>query len=341
VKVHKLVNRRGSSVSFIALGGIITAIEMPDRRGRRENVVLAFGDLRAYETQRIYLGCIVGRYANRIAGARFSLDGVEYPLAATDGASCVHGGRRGFDKAVWRVSQDSVQSAALTRRSPDGEEGFPGNLDVVVRYTLSDFDELRIEYQAVTDRPTIVNLTNHSYFNLAGEGSGDILNHRLEVRASSYTPADRFLIPTGAFAPVEGTLFDFRRPTAIGDRIRTPHPQMIAGKGYDLNYVIDREDQGGLACAARLMHPRSGRAMEVLTTEPGLQLYTGNLLDGTLAGPSGRLYRQSDGLCLETHHYPDSPNRPEFPSPVLRPGAAYRSTTVYRFSASSEALSEQ
>jgi aldose 1-epimerase len=321
-------------VSFLALGGVITAMEMPDREGRRDNVVLAFADLATYQIQRIYLGCIVGRCANRIAGARFWLDGVEYKLSATDGTSCVHGGRRGFDKAVWRVTQDTDQSATLAHHSPDGDEGFPGNLDVTIRYTLSDADELLIEYKAVADRPTIVNLTNHSYFNLAGEGSGDALDHRLEVCASFYTPADSLLIPSGAIDKVEGTPFDFRHPTAIGARIRTPHPQMIAGRGYDLNYVVDRANPEGLALAARLSDPRSGRVMEVLTTEPGLQLYTGNLLDGAILGASGRLYRQSDGVCLETHHYPDSPNKPTFPSPVLRPGDVYRSETIYRFGVS-------
>lgn len=331
MKTHRLVNRRGNSVTFIALGGAITAIEMPNRNGRRANVALAFADLDAYATQRIYLGCIVGRYANRIAGARFSLDGVEYCLAATDRGSCVHGGLVGFGKAVWRVERDTEQSAILTHHSPDGDDGFPGNLDVTVRYALTDADELRIEYEAIADRPTLVNLTNHSYFNLAGEGSGDVLRHEMQIHAARYTPADADLIPSGEIAPVEGTPFDFRRPRAIGERIRAPHPQMIAGKGYDLNYVIDRASERALAPAALLRDPVGGRAMEVLSTEPGLQLYTGNLLDGTVVGPSGRLYRQSDGICLETHIYPDSPNRPEFPSPVLRPGSAYRSTTIYRF----------
>ena len=239
LEVHRLVNRQGNSVSFLALGGVIIAIGMPDRQGRRDNLVLAFRDLAEYRTQRIYLGCIVGRYANRIAGAHFYLDGIEYRLAATDGTSCVHGGRRGFDKAVWKVTQDSDQSATLTHHSPDGDEGFPGDLDVTVRYALSDADELRIEYEAVADKPTIIDLTNHSYFNLGGEGSGDILDHRLEVRASRYTPANSPLIPSGFVDSVEGTPFDFRHPSAIGARIRAPHPQIIAGKGYDLNYVID------------------------------------------------------------------------------------------------------
>ena len=331
MKVHRLVNRHGNSVSFIALGGAIVSIEMPDRNGRRANIALAFADLDAYAKQRIYFGCLVGRYANRIAGARFSLDGVEYRLAATDRGSCVHGGLVGFGKAVWSVEQDADPSAILTHHSPDGDDGFPGHLDVRVRYTLTDADELRIEYEATADRPTLVNLTNHTYFNLAGEGSGDVLRHELQIHAANYTPADADLIPTGEIAPVEGTPFDFRRPRAIGERIRVAHPQMIAGQGYDLNYVIDRESERALAPAALLRDPDSGRSMEVLSTEPGLQLYTGNLLDSTVVGPSGRLYRQSDGLCLETHNFPDAPNRPEFPSPVLRPGSAHRSTTIYRF----------
>lgn len=328
--VHTLTNARGSSVRFIAQGGIITAIEMPDRNGRRENVVLALREPAAYADDHIYLGCLVGRYANRIAKARFSLDGIEYQLAPTSGSTSVHGGRRGFDKAIWRVTMQSDRTAVLEHTSPDGDEGFPGALNVTVRYSLGEEDDFRIDYAATTDRPTIVNLTNHSYFNLAGEGSGDVLGHELQVHASRYTPSDAILIPTGEIAPVAGTPFDFTTSTAIGARIRAPHPQMIAGRGYDLNYVIDRVDDARVP-AARLRDPGSGRVMEVHTTEPGIQVYTGNLLDGTIAGPSG-LYRQSDGICLEPHHYPDSPNRPEFPSVVLRPGEMFSSTTVYRFS---------
>jgi aldose 1-epimerase len=336
MQIHTLSNARGTVVRFIPLGGVITAIEVADRSGNRGNVVLAFRDLEAYRDQRIYLGAIVGRYANRIAGARFTLDGNDHRLAATDGTTSVHGGRRGFDKALWSVEPEGPSAAILRHVSPDGDEGYPGTLAVTVRYSLSEENELRFDYSAVTDRPTIVNLTNHSYFNLAGEGSGDVLGHMLEVKASHYTPADHLLIPTGEIAPVAGTPCDFRRPTAIGARIREPHPQIVAGRGYDLNYVIDRDGPAGLALAARLHDPASGRRMDVLTTEPGLQLYTGNLLDGTVIGPSGRLYRQSDGLCLEAHHYPDSPNQPGFPSPILRPGAVYRTSTVYRFSAVAE-----
>lgn len=333
MQIHALSNTSGTVVRFIPLGGVITAIEVADRSGTRDNVVLGFRDVDAYRDQRIFLGAIVGRYANRIAGARFTLDGIDHRLAPTDGTTSVHGGRRGFDKALWSVEPEGPSAATLRHVSPDGDEGFPGTLAVAVRYALSEKDELRFDYTAVTDRPTIVNLTNHSYFNLAGGGAGDVLGHVLQVRAGHYTPADPLLIPTGEIAPVAGTPFDFRRPTAIGARIRMPHPQMIAGRGYDLNYVIDRDGADDLVLAARLYDPASGRRMEVLTTEPGLQLYTGNLLDGTITGSGGRLYRQSDGVCLETHHYPDSPNKPGFPSVVLRPGAVYRTSTVYRFSA--------
>lgn len=331
MRVFRLENSHGMAVSFIALGGIITAIDVPDRKGRCSNVVLGLQNLDHYSRQRIYLGCITGRYANRIANARFTLDGCTYQLTANDGTSSVHGGGRGFDKAEWRVSQEGPESALLQHQSPDRDQGYPGTLDVSVTYSLSEANELRLDYEAVTDKPTVVNLTNHSYFNLAGEGAGDVLSHRLQIHASRYTPADSILIPSGSTATVEGTPFDFRDPRLIGERITAPHPQIIAGKGYDLNYVIDRESPGTLVHAAQLSESVSGRIMDVLTTEPGLQLYTGNLLDGTIAGPSSRLYRQSSGLCLETHHYPDSPNQPAFPSVVLRPGETYRSATIYRF----------
>ena len=328
---HILRNRNSLTVRFLPLGGIIVAIEAPDRLGRLDNVVLGFGDLSAYETQNVYFGAVCGRYANRIAGSRFSLDGIEYRLAPTQGTSSVHGGSRGFDKAVWSVEMEAGGGAAILRYlSRDGEEGYPGNLAVEMRYTLDEDDGFAIEYSATTDRATIVNLTNHSYFNLRGEGSGDILDHRLAIAADRYTPADALLIPTGEIAPVAGTPFDFRSATPIGDGIRVAHPQMIAGNGYDLNYVVDGE-AGTLRFAARLHDPISGRVMELMTTEPGLQLYTGNLLDGTITGTSGGLYRQSDALCLEPHHYPNSPNEPRFPSPILRPGRTYRSKTVYRF----------
>ena len=308
----------------------MTAIEVPDREGRLANVVLGCRNLEAYRSQRIYLGCITGRYANRIANARFTLDGKEYALAATDGTSSVHGGRSGFDKASWTVVQEEEAAARLRHVSPHGDEGYPGTLVNTVSYRLTADNAFEISYDAETDLTTIINLTNHSYFNLAGEGSGDVLDHRLQIAATNYTPANDLLIPTGELAAVAGTPFDFRMPRRIGDRIRFPHSQIIAGKGYDLNYVIDRHDSG-MVYAATLIEPRSGRSMVVETTEPGLQLYTGNLLDGTVEGPGGVLYRQSDGLCLETHHYPNSPNTPQFPSVVLHPGELYSSRTAYRF----------
>jgi len=328
--VFTLENRNGLRVGFIPQGGIITAIHVPDRDGRFGNVVLGLPRPADYRSDRIYLGAVCGRYANRIANGRFVLDGVTYHVAPTDGTSSVHGGRRGFDKAVWTVTIEGPQRATLRHVSPDGDEGYPGTLSVEMRYELDDDDAFSIEYVAVTDRPTIVNLTNHTYFNLGGAGAGDILDHRLRIHASRYTPADAILIPTGDIAPVEGTPFDFREPAAIGARIREPHPQIIAGRGYDLNYVIDR-DGPGLAPAAWVHHPGSGRTLAIETTEPGIQLYTGNLLDGTIEGPGGRLYRQSDGLCLEPHKYPDSPNKPGFPSAVLRPGETYRERSAYRF----------
>jgi aldose 1-epimerase len=327
---HTLANRNGMTVTFLPVGGAITAIVVPDRAGRHDNVVLAFPDPAAYLSQKVFFGTVCGRYANRIAGARFTLDGAEYRLQATDGTSSVHGGGAGFDKAIFAVAP-LPGGARLTHVSPDGDEGYPGTLSVTMDYRLGDDDAFTIDYRATTDRTTIVNLTNHSYFNLGGDGSGDVLGHVLEINADRYTPANEILIPTGEIAPVAGTPFDFRRATAIGARIRAPHPQMLAGRGYDLNYVVNRSDAAAVVLAARLYDPRSGRILEVHTSEPGLQLYTGNLLDGTLRGARG-LYRQSDGLCLEPHHFPDTPNRPEFPSAVLRAGETYRSTTVYRFS---------
>jgi aldose 1-epimerase len=328
MEVHTLANTHGVTIRFLAIGGAIIAIETPDRHGRFDNIVLSFSDPSTYATQRVYFGVICGRYANRIAQARFDRDGITYRLQPTDGASSVHGGRRGFDKALCSVERPDGLTARLRHVSPDGDEGYPGTLSVVVDYRLSDDDSFIIDYSATTDRPTIVNLTNHSYFNLAG--SGDVLDHRLSLHAHRYTPSGADLIPTGAIVPVDGTPYDFRREQAVGSRIRSPHPQMIAGRGYDVNYVIDRDRADVPVPAARLFDPHSGRCLWLETTEPGLQLYTGNLLDGTITGPKGA-YRQSDGLCLEPHHYPNSPNTPGFPSTVLRPGEVYRSTSVYRF----------
>jgi len=275
----------------------------------------------------------VGRYGNRIAGARFTLDGTTHRLASNDGPNHLHGGVRGFDKVVWRgeaSSTDSTASVTLTYTSASGEEGYPGSLVATVIYTLTDGDELRVDYRATTDAPTPINLTQHSYFNLAGAGRGDILGHELMIAADRYTPVDATLIPTGELAPVEGTPFDFRAPTAVGARIGEPDEQLQRGRGYDHNFVLNREAPG-LVHAARLYDPTTGRTLDVSTTEPGVQFYAGNFLDGTITGKDDHMYGHRSGLCLETQHFPDSPNQPSFPSTILRPGEEYRSTTVFAF----------
>jgi len=321
-----LENDRGLSVKITNYGGIITEIQSPDRNGKPGNVVLGFDNLDAYVEGHPYFGAIIGRYGNRIAGASFTLDGKEYRLAANNGINSLHGGSRGFDKVVWEpellVTGDQA-SLLLTYVSADGEEGYPGTLTTSVRYELTG-DSLVISYEAVTDRATVVNLTNHSYFNLAGEGS--ILDHVLYINASRYTPVDEQLIPTGELANVEGTPFDFRKPTAIGERIAETGGTPV---GYDHNYVLDGSDQP-VPLAAKVMDPASGRVLEVYTTEPGVQFYSGNFLDGSLTS-GNRVFDQHSGFCLETQHFPDSPNQPGFPSTVLLPGETYRSQTIYRF----------
>jgi aldose 1-epimerase len=329
VEEYTLTNASGVEVKIITYGGIITSIRVPDRNGSMANVVLGFNNLADYEMRSPYFGCIAGRYANRIANATFNLDGVTYTLAKNDGGNSLHGGAKGFDKRVW-AGETIGGGVRLSYLSVDGEEGYPGNLSAAVTYTLTDANELRIDYRATTDAPTVVNLTNHSYFNLAGNGSGTIYDHLISINADHYTPVNAALIPTGELERTDGTPFDLRQPTRIGERIRSDHPQMVRGRGYDHNFVINRTGEG-LVSASRVIDPSSGRVLETLTTEPGIQFYTGNFIDGTLVGSGGGTYRQGDGMCLETQHFPDSPNQPNFPSTILRPGEIYQSTTVYRY----------
>ena len=331
---YTLTNGKNMSVGVINYGGIITSIKVPDRDGKVDNVVLGFRSIDDYVAKNPYFGVITGRYANRIANAKFTLDGTEYTLAANNGPNSLHGGAKGFDKQIWQVKElpgsDSV-GLELAYLSPDGDEGYPGNLDVKVTYTLNDQNEFRIDYTATTDKTTVVNLTSHSYFNLAGNGSGTVLDHKLTINGDKFTPVSDTLIPTG-IASVEGTPFDFRQATRIGDRIRDSDEQLIYGRGYDHNWVLNSPNDGSLQFAARLEDEKTGRIMEITTTEPAIQFYAGNFLDGTLVGSAGKMYRQGDGLCLETQHYPDSPNHPDFPTTVLNPGEVYKTSTVHRFS---------
>jgi len=330
------LTNNGMRVRILTFGGVLQSIESPDRHGRPANVVLGFNNLADYEAKSPYFGCITGRYANRIALGKFTLDGVAYQLPINNAPNSLHGGTVGFDKHVWAAtplhSRDGV-GLRLRFTSPDGDQGYPGEMHATVTYTLTREHAIRMEYEATTSKPTIVNLTNHTYWNLAGEGSGTIDGQRLTLNASNYTPVDPTLIPTGAIAPVAGTPMDFRHATAIGARNRDGFEQLVIGRGYDHNWVLDRRDNTytRLEIAARAADPASGRQLTVLTTEPGIQFYGGNFLDGTLVGTGGRMYRQGDGFALETQHYPDSPNHANFPSTVLRPGQTYRTTTVYQF----------
>ncbi|MFH8930244.1 aldose epimerase family protein [Streptomyces pristinaespiralis] len=328
------LENEGIRLRVLSYGGIVQGLEVPDRRGRWANVSLGFDNLDDYVAKSPYFGAVIGRYGNRIAGGRFTLDGTTHRLPANDGPNSLHGGDQGFDKRVWDVEpfrRGTDTGLTLRRVSPHGEMGYPGTLTVRVDYTLTARGEFRVDYEATTDRATVVNLTNHTYFNLAGEGSGTVHDHRLRIDASRYTPVDATLIPTGVLARVARTPFDFRLGKPIGEDLRQGHEQILLGQGYDHNFVLDKGITAQPRKVVTVTEPTSGRVMTIATTEPGLQFYSGNFLDGTLKGTSGRVYRQGDGFCLETQHFPDSPNRPEFPTTVLRPGQVYRSSTVHSF----------
>jgi aldose 1-epimerase len=337
VELYTLKNAKGAEATITTFGARVVTLRMPDRAGKFDDIVLGFDNLDGYlqTPPPPYFGATIGRYGNRIARGKFKLDGKTYKLAANNGANHLHGGNIGFDKSVWTAKPGtgaSVASVAMTYLSKDGEEGYPGNLTATVTYTLTDDNELQIVYSATTDQDTVVNLTNHSYFNLAGQGEGDILGHVVMINADRFTPVDQGLIPTGELEKVDGTPFDFRQPTPIGDRIDAKDPQIALGMGYDQNFVLNRSGSS-LELAARVTEPKTGRVMEVLTTEPGMQFYTSNFLDGTLKGVGGKTYPRRSAFCMETQHFPDSPNHTNFPSTTLKAGGTYHSETVYRFSA--------
>ncbi len=333
VEIYTLTNARGMEARIITYGGILVSLRVPDLRGKFADVVAGFDSLDGYVGQPPppFFGALIGRYANRIGNAAFTLDGVQYTLDKNDGPNSLHGGFHGFDKKVWTAKPIGNNSLQLTYLSKNGEEGYPGNLSVTVIYTLTKNNELRIDYSATTDKDTVLNLTNHSYFNLAGQGVGDILGHLVTINADRYTPVDKTLIPTGEVAPVAGTPFDFRTPHTIGERIGVNDEQLTYGRGYDHNFVLNRKGTS-LELAARVVEPQSGRVLEVLTTQPGLQFYTGNQLDGSIHGKGGAVYRQHAAFCMETQHFPDSPNHPKFPTTELKPGQRYHEITVFKFS---------
>ncbi|MET9777549.1 aldose epimerase family protein [Streptomyces sp. NPDC006367] len=326
----------GTRMKVLSYGGIVQSLEIPDRRGRYANVSLGFDNLDDYVASSPYFGALIGRYGNRIDKGRFTLDGKQYQLSVNDGENSLHGGAQGFDKRVWDVepfAEGSDVGLVLHHTSVDGEMGYPGTLRAKVTYTLTRRGDWRIDYEATTDKATVVNLTSHVYWNLAGEGSGTIEDHELSIAASRFTPTDAGLIPTGELAKVAGTAFDFRRAKPIGRDIRDDHPQLITAKGFDHNWVLDKGITSRPEHIATLRDGSSGRTLRIATDQPGLQFYSGNFLDGTLTGSGGSVYRQGDGLCLETQHFPDSPNQPSFPSTVLRPGQTYRTSTVHSFDA--------
>jgi aldose 1-epimerase len=331
-----LKNGHHMTVRILTYGGIIQSLDVPDRSGHQANVALGFDNLDGYVAGSPYFGAIIGRYANRIALGKFSIDGNDYQLPINNDPNSLHGGTVGFDKHIWATTpfrHGSSVGLVMKLTSPDGDQGYPGTMNAQVTYTLTKNDMLKMNYQAMTDQPTIVNLTNHNYWNLAGEGSGDIYGHKLFLNAKDYTPVDPTLIPTGSIDPVAGTPMDFRHATAIGDRIRDGFPQLVIGHGYDHNWVLDRgANTSSNFVAARVTEPTSGRVLTVRTDQPGIQFYSGNFLDSTLVGTSGRMYRQGDAFVLETQHFPDSPNQPSFPSTLLLPGQLYNTTSSYQLS---------
>jgi aldose 1-epimerase len=332
--LYTLTNRKGAEAAITNYGGIVVLLRVPDRKGNLADVVLGYDDLDGYIHDKAYFGALIGRYGNRIAQGKFSLSGKVFTLPRNNGENTLHGGLKGFNQALWRAKElkdKNGPSLQLEYFSKDGEEGFPGNLSVKVIYTLTDDNELKIEYSATTDKETVVNLTNHSYFNLAGAGNGDILQHQVMLRADKFTPVDGGLIPTGELRSVQGTPMDFRTPTAVGTRIEQDDQQLKYGLGYDHNWVLESGGSSTPTLAASVYEPGTGRAFEVWTTEPGVQFYTGNFLDG-VKGKGGKAYNRRYALCLETQHFPDSPNQPTFPSTVLKPGQRYHTVTIYRFS---------
>lgn len=336
IEQYTLKSAKGVTVKFISYGGIITEINAADKNGKLANIVLGFASLKDYEkyNSSIHFGSLIGRYANRIAGGRFTLNGKTYSLPINNAPNTLHGGPDSFDAKVWTVKQIKKKNAVgaeLTYISPDGENGFPGTLTTQVTYTLTDDNDLQMDFRATTDADTVVNLTNHSYFNLAGEGSGSIENQLIEIAASRYTPTDATSIPTGELANVAGTPMDLRKPTRFGAHLRDPFPQLLLAHGYDQNWVLDNGGGTEPGFAARVVDPQSGRVLEVYTTQPGLQLYTANWLDGSVVGSSGKTYRQSDAFALEAEHFPDSPNHPSFPTTELKLGETLREHTVFKF----------
>lgn len=335
IRIYTLTNEKGAEVRIMNYGGIVVSIKTPDRNGTPADIVLGFDSLSGYiANPSPFFGALVGRYANRIAHARFTLDGVQYKLEDNDHGNTLHGGTHGLDKSVWTPRQLPDGGLELTVTSKDGDEGFPGNLKVTVVYHLTDANELKIDYSATTDKDTVVNFTNHSYFNLKGAGEGDILSHRISINSDRFTPVDAGLIPIGELRPVSGTPFDFRKPTVVGAHIEENDEQLKLGHGYDHNWVLNKKGNE-LSLAARVEDPSSGRVLEVLTTQPGVQFYTGNFLDGTITGKGGKVYKRRYGFCLETQHFPDSPNHPKFPTTELKPGETFHNTTVFRFSTTS------